>query len=159
MSYTNTNKTTIRANPIDTIPVVYNYADGSWAGTARPLATTTKEEGRIERGDNVHLDDHVVPVSKSSTNGYLSHAKYIVRLGSMNGVVPAADTCVKKGMLINKPFTAYFMFYTDAQGLEQIAQEKIEWDNMVLNYTPEKLARIEAEKEAALALEESEEVM
>jgi hypothetical protein len=69
----------------------------------------------------------------------------------MNGVVPAADTCTKKGLLINKPFTAYFMFYTDSQGLEQIAQEKIEWEQMVMDYTPEKLARAEAEKKAAAA--------
>ncbi|KAI8970297.1 hypothetical protein BDF20DRAFT_1003520 [Mycotypha africana] len=128
------------ANPIDTTPVIYAYTDGSWAGTTRPTATTTKEEDRIERGDGVHLDDHVVPVSKSSTDGYLSHAKYIVRLGSMNGAVPAPEECVRKGLLINQPFTAYFMFYTDNEGLALLNEERAEWERMVREYTPENLA-------------------
>ncbi|CAO3610872.1 unnamed protein product [Mucor hiemalis] len=128
------------ANPMDTTPIIYNYQDGSWAGTARPLSTTTKEEGRAERGDSKHLDDHLTPVVKSSTDGYLSHAKYIVRLNSYEGVVPAAETCTKKGLLVNKPFTAYFMFYTDNKGVEQLAAEKVKWEEMVENFTPEKLA-------------------
>lgn len=125
---------------MDTTPIIYNYQDGSWAGTARPLSTTTKEEGRAERGDSKHLDDHLTPVVKSSTDGYLSHAKYIVRLNSYEGVVPAAETCTKKGLLVNKPFTAYFMFYTDNKGVEQLAAEKVKWEEMVENFTPEKLA-------------------
>lgn len=131
---------------MDTTPVIYNYRDGSWAGTTRPMATTTKEEGRAARGDNVHLDDHIVPVTKSSTDGYLSHAKYIVRLNSIEGVVPAAELCTTKGLLINKPFTAYFMFYTDADGLQQLATEEAEWKKMVSEYTPEKLALLNAKK-------------
>lgn len=92
------------------------------------------------------MDDHIAPVVKSSTDGYLSHAKYIVRLNSYEGVVPPAETCTKKGLLINKPFTAYFMFYTDSQGVEQLAEEKVQWEEMVENYTPEKLA-LAAKKE------------
>jgi hypothetical protein len=124
---------------MDTISVIYNYRDGSWAGTARPSATTTKEEGRAERGDSVHLDDHIVPVTKSSTNGYLSHAQHIVRLGSLDGAVPSPDQCIKKGLLVNKPFSAYFMFYTDAEGTKELVQEEAEWKRMVEEYTPEKL--------------------
>ncbi|GAA5801030.1 hypothetical protein HPULCUR_006472 [Helicostylum pulchrum] len=141
------------SNPMDTMPVIYNYRDGSWAGTSRPLATTTKEEGRDERGDGVHLDDHIVPVTKASTDGYLSHAKYIIRLNSLEGVVPAAETCTTKGLLINKPFTAYFMFYTDVEGMQQVLAENIEWKEMVENYTPEKLALVNTErnKEAEVA--------
>ncbi|KAL9554522.1 hypothetical protein MBANPS3_002772 [Mucor bainieri] len=134
------------ANPIDTTPVIYNYRDGSWLGTGRPEATTTKEEGRAERGDSVHLDDHYATVSKSSTDGYLSHAKYVVRLGSVDGVVPPPDHCTQKGMVVSKPFNAYFMFYTDAEGVDQIAEEKKEWERMVTEYTPEKLAAVEKEK-------------
>lgn len=134
---------------MDTMPVIYNYRDGSWAGTARPMATTTREEGRVERGDSVHLDDHIVPVTKSSTDGYLSHAKYIVRLNSIDGVVPAAESCTTKGLLVNKPFTAYFMFYTDADGLKQLATEEAEWNEMVSEYTPEKLALKNAKKAIA----------
>lgn len=135
-----------RANPIDTTPVIYNYQDGSWLGTGRPGATTTKEEGRAERGDSVHLDDHFATVSKSSTDGYLSHAKYIVRLGSTDGVMPPPDHCTQKGMVVSKPFSAYFMFYTDAEGVDQLAEEKKEWERMVVEYTPEKLAAVEKEK-------------
>ncbi|CAO0792950.1 unnamed protein product [Mucor circinelloides] len=134
------------ANPIDTTPVIYNYKDGSWLGTGRPGATTTKEEGRAERGDSVHLDDHFATVSKSSTDGYLSHAKYIVRLGSTDGVMPPPDHCTQKGMVVSKPFSAYFMFYTDAEGVDQLAEEKKEWERMVVEYTPEKLAAVEKEK-------------
>ncbi|KAF1796114.1 hypothetical protein V8B55DRAFT_1371143 [Mucor lusitanicus] len=134
------------ANPIDTTPVIYNYKDGSWLGTGRPEATTTKEEGRVERGDSVHLDDHYATVSKSSTDGYLSHAKYIVRLGSTDGVVPPPDHCTQKGMVVSKPFSAYFMFYTDAEGTNQLAEESKEWERMVMEYTPEKLAAVEKEK-------------
>jgi hypothetical protein len=139
-----------RANPVVTIPVIYNYRDGSWAGTARPSSTTSREEGRAERGDSVHLDDHIVPVTKTSTNGYLSHAKYIVRLGSLDGAVPPADHCTQKGLVVMKPFTAYFMFYTDAEGSEQIAQEEAEWQRMVVEYTPEKLAMQHEEENASV---------
>lgn len=128
------------------MPVIYNYKDGSWLGTGRPDATTTKEEGRAERGDSVHLDDHVVAVSKSSTDGYLSHAKYLVRLGSTDGVMPPSDHCTQKGMVVSKPFNAYFMFYADAEGVDQLAEEKVEWDKMVAEYIPEKLAAAEKEK-------------
>ncbi|RCH90298.1 hypothetical protein CU098_010508, partial [Rhizopus stolonifer] len=74
------------ANPVDTVPVIYSYRDGSWVGTSRPIATTTKEEGRAERGDSQNLDDHLTSSRYSSTNGYLSHAKYLVRIGSLDGV-------------------------------------------------------------------------
>lgn len=141
---------------MDTMPVIYNYRDGSWAGTARPLATTTREEGRKERGDGVHLDDHIVPVTKASTDGYLSHAKYIIRLNSLEGVVPAAETCTKKGLLINKPFTAYFMFYTDVEGMQQLSEEEVEWKEMVENYTPEKLALAKTERKEVAATEKKE---
>ncbi|CEP11987.1 hypothetical protein [Parasitella parasitica] len=134
------------ANPIDTMPVIYNYKDGSWLGTGRPSATTTKEEGRAERGDSVHLDDHFAVVSKSSTDGYLSHAKYLVRLASTDGVMPPPEHCTQKGMIVSKPFSAYFMFYTDAEGVEDLAKEKVEWERMVAEYTPEKLAAAEKEK-------------
>ncbi|KAK4520498.1 ADP-ribosylation factor protein 3 [Mucor velutinosus] len=149
------------ANPIDTTPVIYYYKDGSWLGTGRPLVTTTKEEGREERGDSVHLDDHLAAVSKSSTDGYLSHAKYIVRLGSIDGVVPPADDCTQKGMLVTKPFNAYYMFYTDAEGVNQLAEEKKEWERMVMEYTPEKLAAGEKKKmeaaESYIAAEQKKE--
>ncbi|KAI8971125.1 hypothetical protein BDB01DRAFT_812444 [Pilobolus umbonatus] len=132
------------ANPMDTIPVIYDYLDGSWVGTARPLATTTKEEGRIERGDSIHLDDHIVGVSRSSTNGYLSHARYIVRVNSLNGVVPDASLCTTKGKLIIKPFTSFYLFFTDEFGVRDLATESIEWQRMVEEYTPEKLAAAKA---------------
>jgi hypothetical protein len=85
------------------------------------------------------LDDHIAPVIKSSTDGYLSHAKYIVRLGSLDGVVPPAEHCVEKGMIVNKPFTAYFMLYTDDEGYTKVSEELAEWNRMVEEYTPEKL--------------------
>jgi hypothetical protein len=87
-------------------------------------------------------------------NGYLSHAKYIVRLNSIDGVVPTAEQCTKKGLLINKPFTAYFMFYTDSEGVDQLAKEKVEWEQMVIEYTPENLARVEAERKLAMKNEQ-----
>ncbi|KAI7904433.1 uncharacterized protein BX663DRAFT_485248 [Cokeromyces recurvatus] len=127
------------ANPLDTMPVIYSYREGSWVSTGRPLATTTLEEGRVERGDNIHLDDHLTPVIRTSTNGYLSHTRYIVRIGSLDGVVPAAGDCVRKGSLVNKPFTAYYMFYTDDEGLNALEQEHIEWERLVEEYTPENL--------------------
>lgn len=92
------------------------------------------------------MDDHFATVSKSSTDGYLSHAKYIVRLGSTDGVMPPSDHCTQKGMVVSKPFSAYFMFYTDAEGVGQLAEEKKEWERMVEEYTPEKLAAVEKEK-------------
>lgn len=92
------------------------------------------------------MDDHYATVSKSSTDGYLSHAKYIVRLGSTDGVVPPPDHCTQKGMVVSKPFSAYFMFYTDAEGTNQLAEESKEWERMVMEYTPEKLAAVEKEK-------------
>ncbi|KAI9485427.1 MAG: hypothetical protein EXX96DRAFT_545044, partial [Benjaminiella poitrasii] len=127
------------ANPLDTQPVIYSYREGSWVATGRPLATTTLEEGRVARGDSIHLDDHLTRAVKSSTNGYLSHTRYVVRVGSLDGVVPASGDCVQKGLLVNKPFTAYFMLYTDNEGLESIQQENAEWERMVEKYTPEKL--------------------
>lgn len=95
------------------------------------------EPGRAERGDAVNLDDHLEPVVYTSQDGYLSHTKYIVRLNSLNGVPPAPNECKVKGAVVNKPFTAYFMFYTDAQGMEELQQEKAEWDRMVQEYSTE----------------------
>ncbi|KAG0166309.1 hypothetical protein DFQ28_006408 [Apophysomyces sp. BC1034] len=125
------------ASPPDTYPVIYYYPDGSWVGTGRPLSTTTKEEGRAERGDSVNLDDHLEQKVYTSTDGYLSHSTYVVRLNSIDGVVPPADTCTTKGLLINKPFTAYFMFYTNDEGMEKLAEEKVTWDKMVNGEFPE----------------------
>jgi hypothetical protein len=129
-----------RPNPENSIPVLYDYIDGSWIGTNKPLATTTKEEGRKERGDGSHLDDHVSPVVKASTSGYLSHAKHVVRLHSLDGAVPPAEHCSLKGMVVSKPFSAYYMFYTDAEGKKQLDVYEEEWNRMVEEYTPEKLA-------------------
>lgn len=125
-----------RADPMETIPVIYYYPDGSWAGSTHPLATTTKEPGRVERGDAGNLDDHLEPVAYTSEDGYLSHAKYIVRLNSIDGAVPAANECTIKGMVVNKPFTAYFMVYTDHEGLQRLAKERVEWNRMVEKYKP-----------------------
>lgn len=52
-------------------------------------------------------------------------------------------------MIVNKPFSAYFMFYTDEEGYAKVTKEKVEWDRMVEEYTPEKL-RIVKEKAAHL---------
>lgn len=106
-------------------------------GTSRPLATTTKEEGRVERGDAKNLDDHLEPATYTSDDGYLSHAKYVVRLNSIDGSVPAADTCTTKGLIVNKPFTAYFMFYTDDQGLQNLEREQVQWQKMVNGEFPQ----------------------
>ncbi|KAI8377839.1 uncharacterized protein BYT42DRAFT_593938 [Radiomyces spectabilis] len=122
------------ASPIDTYPTIYYYPDGSWVGTTKPLATTTKEEGRAERGDANNLDDHLEPVVYRSTDGYLSHATYVIRLKSIDGSVPPKEACTTKGLVINKPFTAFFMFYTDDEGLQQLSEEKIKWNNMVRDY-------------------------
>ncbi|CEI94027.1 hypothetical protein RMCBS344292_08250 [Rhizopus microsporus] len=124
------------ANPLDTIPVIYYYPDGSWAGTARPLVTTSMEKGRNERGDGKHLDDHIVGVTRHSLDGYLSHAKYIVRLNTLEGVAPPAEQCTTKGAVVNKPFTAYFMFYTDSEGVSLLAEEKVKWERMIQEYAP-----------------------
>lgn len=121
---------------MDTIPVIYYYPDGSWAGSSHPLATTTKEPGRAEHGDATNLDDHLEPVVYTSEDGYLSHAKYIVRLNSIDGAVPPASECTTKGMAVNKPFTAYFMVYTDPEGMQKLAKERIEWNRMVQEYKP-----------------------
>ncbi|ORY93519.1 hypothetical protein BCR43DRAFT_527058 [Syncephalastrum racemosum] len=125
------------ADPMDTYPVIYHYPDGSWVGTSRPLATTTKEEGRVERGDAKNLDDHLEPATYTSDDGYLSHAKYVVRLNSIDGSVPAADTCTTKGLVVNKPFTAYFMFYTDDQGMQNLRREQVQWRKMVNGEFPQ----------------------
>ncbi|ORX61375.1 hypothetical protein DM01DRAFT_1316070 [Hesseltinella vesiculosa] len=131
------NKTEQMANPVDTYPTIYYFPDGSWTASGHPLATTTKEDGRVERGDAVNLDDHLEQASYSSTNGYLSHANYVVRLQSLDGVVPAADTCKEKGAIVNKPFTAYFMAYTDEEGLAALKKEKEEWDALSEKYNTE----------------------
>ncbi|KAI9311815.1 hypothetical protein BX666DRAFT_1992768 [Dichotomocladium elegans] len=123
-------------DPMDVIPVMYYYPDGSWVGTSRPLATTTLEEGRAARGDANNLDDHLEPGVYRSSGGYLSHANYIVRIGTLNGAVPAADTCTAKGMIVIKPFTAFYMVYTNAEGHQQLGVEKDQWDQLVQNLKP-----------------------
>ncbi|KAI8144120.1 hypothetical protein BJV82DRAFT_644218 [Fennellomyces sp. T-0311] len=119
------------ADPAHTIPVMYYYPDGSWVGTTHPLKTTTMEEGRAERGDANNLDDHLEPVVYTSDDGYFSHAKYVVRLGSMDGLRPTPEECSYKGKLINKSFSAYFLVYTDQEGEEQLRSEKEAWDALV----------------------------
>lgn len=95
------------------------------------------------------MHDYVVATARASTSGYLSHAKYVVRLGSTDGTMPPANHCTQKGMVVSKPYTAYFMFYVDPEGVDRLAQEKVEWERMVTEYTPEKLAAAEKEKLAA----------
>lgn len=121
---------------MDVIPVIYYYPDGSWVGTSRPLATTTREEGRAERGDAANLDDHLEPAAFNSEDGYLSHAKYVVRLGSLDGAVPAPADCDMKGKTVIKPFTAYYLMYTDQQGEELLRTEHEEWQRMIEEYRP-----------------------
>ncbi|KAI8067161.1 hypothetical protein BC940DRAFT_301435 [Gongronella butleri] len=128
------NQTAQMANPIETYPTIYYYPDGSWVASGHPVSTTTKEEGRAERGDTVNLDDHLDDARFSSTDGYLSHAKYIVRLQSLNGAVPAADTCITKGETVNKPFTAYYMVYTDNDGMSRLKEEKDAWDALAARH-------------------------
>ncbi|KAI9484964.1 hypothetical protein BDB00DRAFT_983480 [Zychaea mexicana] len=123
-----------QADPLDPVPVMTYYPDGSWVGTTRPLKTTTLEEGRAERGDAGNLDDHLEPVVYTSDDGYFSHAKYIVRLGSLDGVRPAAEDCTYKGKLVNKPFTAFFLLYTNQEGEENLVKEKEAWDQLVEEY-------------------------
>ncbi|KAG1444117.1 hypothetical protein G6F56_010425 [Rhizopus delemar] len=125
-----------QSNPNDVVPVMYYYPDGSWLGSARPIATTSMEMGLAERLKAQHLDDHLVSVTKNTVDGYFSHAKYVVRLNTMDGMAPRAEECVTKGQVVNKPFTAYFLLYTDSEGLVQLAQEKVAWDQMVEEFTP-----------------------
>ncbi|KAG1141655.1 hypothetical protein G6F37_010126 [Rhizopus arrhizus] len=124
------------SNPLDTVAVMYYYPDGSWAGSSRPMATTSMDKGLAERIRAQHLDDHLVSVSKSTVDGYMSHAKYIVRLNTLDGTPPPAEECTIKGTVINKPFTAYFMLYTDSDGIVNLAKEKVVWDKMVEEYKP-----------------------
>ncbi|CDH54971.1 hypothetical protein RO3G_10343 [Lichtheimia corymbifera JMRC:FSU:9682] len=124
------------ADPMDVIPVIYYYPDGSWVGTSRPLATTTREEGRAERGDAGNLDDHLEPAAFNSEDGYLSHAKYVVRLGSLDGAVPAPEDCDIKGKTVIKPFTAYYLMYTNQEGEELLRTEREEWNRMIEEYRP-----------------------
>ncbi|KAI9247851.1 hypothetical protein BY458DRAFT_560249 [Sporodiniella umbellata] len=130
------NENQLQSNPIDVAPVIYYYPDGSWVSTGRPIKTTSMEMTPAERIKAQHLDDHLTNVAKSTTDGYLSHTKYMVRLNSMDGVAPKAEECTTKGMVINKPFSAYFMFYTDADGESKLAQEKIAWDQMAKEFVP-----------------------
>ncbi|KAI9024912.1 hypothetical protein CLU79DRAFT_834045 [Phycomyces nitens] len=125
------NQTQQMASPINTYPVVMYYPDGSWVGTGHPLSTTSREPGRAERGDDANLDDHLEKAAYASTDGYLSHARYVVRLNSLDGHVPAPSSCVTKGTLVNKPFEAFFMFYTDDQGLSDLNVEQEVWKKMV----------------------------
>ncbi|KAI9349959.1 hypothetical protein BD770DRAFT_326854 [Pilaira anomala] len=129
-----------KSNPVHTTPLIYNFRDGSWVGTTKPLATTKEEKGRIERGDEFNLDDHIAPVTNTSIDGYLSHATYVTRLNTLEGLAPASELCTTKGLVINKPFSAYFLFYTNDEGKKKLAEEGAIWEQMVADYTPEKLA-------------------
>lgn len=86
----------------------------------------------------------------------MSHAKYLVRLGSTDGTMPPANHCTQKGMVVSKPYSAYFMFYSDAEGVSKLAEEKVEWERMIAEYTPEKLAAAEKEKKNAVEKEKKE---
>ncbi|KAI9349958.1 hypothetical protein BD770DRAFT_394762 [Pilaira anomala] len=129
-----------KSNPINTTPLIYNFRDGSWVGTTTPSATTKDEEGRLERGNEFNLNDIIAPVTNTSIDGYLSHATYVTRLNTLEGLAPAAELCTTKGLIINKPFSAYFLFYTNDEGKKKLAEEGAIWEQMVADYTPEKLA-------------------
>ncbi|KAL0088147.1 hypothetical protein J3Q64DRAFT_1724276 [Phycomyces blakesleeanus] len=131
MSVAPLNQTQQMASPMTTYPVIMYYPDGSWVGTDHPLKTTSREPGRAERGDGANIDDHIERAAYTSTNGYLSHARYVVRLNSLNGQVPSHASCVTKGTLESRPFEAFFMFYTDEQGFSELNREQEIWQKMV----------------------------
>ncbi|KAI8086473.1 uncharacterized protein BX664DRAFT_374517 [Halteromyces radiatus] len=102
----------------------YYYPDGSWFSTGHPPTNTIHDEDRKERGDEgVNLDDHLAEAAWTSTDGYFSHVEYAVRLHSLNGTHPAPNQCQVKGVVVNQPFTAFYMLYTGPEGMKAIQNE------------------------------------
>ncbi|KAI9302414.1 hypothetical protein BJ944DRAFT_167332 [Cunninghamella echinulata] len=126
-----------KSDPMDIYSTFYYLPDGSWTSSARPLSTTSREKDRAERGDKDNLDDHLTKTLFSSSEGYLSHAKYIVRLNTLDGARPDNNACTEKGMVVNKPFTAYYMLYTDQPNAESLQREQSSWKALVDKYSPD----------------------
>lgn len=70
----------------------------------------------------------------------MSRTKHSIHPGSLEGAAPAPDSCTEKGMLVNKPFDAYYMIYTEAESKKQVPDEEFERKRIVKENPSEKLA-------------------
>ncbi|CAO3644293.1 unnamed protein product [Cunninghamella blakesleeana] len=126
-----------KPDPMDIYSTFYYLPDGSWTASGRPLSTTSREKDRAERGDKDNLDDHLTKTLFSSKDGYLSHAKYIVRLNTLDGARPDNEACTEKGKVVNKPFSGYYLFYADDASNEALQREQSAWKALVDKYSPD----------------------
>ncbi|KAI8338458.1 hypothetical protein BC941DRAFT_350963 [Chlamydoabsidia padenii] len=126
------NKTQQMSDPEELYTTAYYYPDGSWYATGHPVAGTSQEEGRTERGDaGVNLDDHLTRTAWTSTDGYFSHADYVVRLNALDGAHPDKTACTVKGSVLVRPFTAYMMLYAGPEKILALEKEEAEWNALV----------------------------
>ncbi|KAH8548267.1 hypothetical protein BGW37DRAFT_507277 [Umbelopsis sp. PMI_123] len=111
MSFAPMNLTHTEVNSESRYPVFYNLKDGSFAVIGNPKNTTRN----MGDHDESYIDDHITPVVHTSESGAWKDTMWIVRANSSRSAPPSEDQCTTAGSILQRPYEAMYLFYTDSE--------------------------------------------